>query len=70
MPSSLPQGGAHLRARYRALLEDAWGTNEPDRADVVKESRGSVAGLVGEVVLRAGLAGWRRRVRVLEIGRQ
>ena len=34
MRSSLPQQGADLRARYRALLEDAWGRGEtPGPAD-------------------------------------
>jgi hypothetical protein len=61
MHSSLPQQGAELRARYRALLEDAWGRGEtpgpaPAEQRQATNETAERSGLRGRLVARLSTA--------------
>jgi hypothetical protein len=61
MRSSLPQQGADLRARYRALLEDAWGRAETPGPAAAEQRPPTTAtaerpGLRGRLVARLSTA--------------
>jgi hypothetical protein len=50
MHSSLPQRQDHLRARYRALLEDAWGRAESRDPSSLARTRPERAAAAGGVL--------------------